>query len=695
MKKILYVVILISYLFFSIISYLSYSYYRGYEIVEDYKVINIEKNASVSNEEYVDNLIYKSKEANIDLAYLNQNIENRKTNLTYYITTNLDENKTFTKYLEGGASLNYPNFISTTNFNEFDEIKKYTLNFSQFFVYGTDENIRTFTDGLLDEGYNYKEVNNPTYQIIPFYSTPLILIILLFIIIILFSMILYQSSLSKKIAIYKINGYTLLDSLVGDLMKINIYSLITFLIIMLIFIIITIVKKWGALIVFKNLFILSVKYLLALNLFFILIFILIYSAVGIKQLKNNFIGKRVFVLTYVVKISTLILIFFISVKIPHIYSNYLELKREYIDTKDLYEYSYLSTFTPNLVGDNELEEENFKNLDEQFQEFYFLTKEPLKGILGNFIVEDKSTKGYVTGTVNDNYLKYNKIYDEKNNLINPDGLPTNKITYLIPEKYRGNKEIISAIEQNESNYCSNGSKCFNYVYVKNDSKYYVIDDLERRKTEYIVDPIVSVLNQESVEEMDNFGYYGRDMTSYISSGSYIVSSDFEKPYETIKPYIEESGLEEIIRETPLIADDKLERSISLKNKLIIQLITFFLLLVYLFISIYFLINTYLKINCKKFSINVINGENINMILSKYYIIQTLVYMFSFSIITFLGLLDGVIILNGRFRLSGYNTINPFTISLILIIIVIEIIITKYIFSKIILSELNKNLKGDL
>lgn len=701
MKKILNGLIVMALVFFFIVAFLNYSYYEGYAIIEKSEVVSIKKNNNEeTNKEYVEELQEVAKDNNVDLIYAQQSIENRINSLRYYVTDNLGTYSDYSHKTNEDGSLMYPDIFSKSYIYDFSNTSNFSLDLAQFFVLGQSDDINNFIMDLENKSYEISQNEDGNLLLKPFLSFELKIMKTLLITIIIFTFLFYQISKSKKMMIRKLDGYAIKDTLSEDLVSFN-KDLIGFIGIIFIFnLILFLPKIKGFIYYLPDLSIEILKYMCFYNFIFVITFLIIYFMVNIKELKNNFMGRKFYIFIYILKFGLILLLILFAVRVPSSISKYNNLKTEYLQLEKLYEYSYISTYVPGLVEDEKLEIDMEETMDDKMKEFYYATKDDLEGVLGYFELGEEEDLGYITGVVNDTYLENNKVYDINGDVINPDNFPDDKITYLIPKQYKGNKDIMEQIEGRREGYCEVGVNCFNYVYIENGSQFKLlnpdtIDMIKSTKSQdYIVDPIVSVISQDDIAQINQFGMYGDDMTAYISSQSYIVQTNFENPYEVVKPYIYETELENIIKETPLVSANKLDRIIVARNELIFFGISTILIFIALLISIYYLTRTHLKINNKKISLRVMNGESYNSIVKNNYIIMSIIYIIPFTMMAYLGSLKDVIILNGSYRLRGFDVFTPFIVTLFIIIIVTEILCIKVLFKNMIIKNMKGNINGD-
>ncbi len=704
MNRILKSSIIINLIIFSIIGFLTFSYYQGYSIIKEAQIIDIYQDPEneITNKQYIEILKTEASNSNIELIYMHKTIENNITNLNYYTTNNLNTYTDYTEKLTKNNLMPYPSVFTQSTINLFDEIDKYTLSELQLYVVGDDEDIYQFTQEMNKNGYKCEQVISDQIYLVPLKTFNMKMIIFLLLLVTFFIFLFYQISKSKKMMLRKLNGYSLMDSIKEDLVKFNNFLFKILLLIIMLTIILFIGEITNYIYYLPFLLIFNIKFFLVVNLFYIITLLIIYNNISIKSLKNNISNKGFSLFIHLFKLGLLIILIITVSKLPKEFHNYVVTKDEYKQIEGTIDYSYLNTYTTTLVSDPQIEEKISENMNDQMKNLYYLTVDDLEGILGYFLIPENDDDDFEDvplqakiphGVINANYLSYNPIYDIDGNKINVDQLPDDKITYLVPQKYQSDQDVENYLMMNSQNYCDN--QCINIIYVEDNSQYQLISDdlIKLNDNQYIIDPIVSIVNQDSVEEINQFGAYGINFSAYISSHSYIVKTNQENPYDIVQPYMQEAGLEKTIIEAPLITSSKLNDFIYTKKVLVSTIMFISIALVGILISSYYLIKTTININSKKYSLSVMSGEKTNRIIKLEYLKLIITYTLLFIFGLYLETLSNQIILGGQVKLDQINVISNISIIIIAIIIVIEIILYLLIFNNDIIKQLNKNIKG--
>lgn len=155
--------------------------------------------------------------------------------------------------------------------------------------------------------------------------------------------------------------------------------------------------------------------------------------------------------------------------------------------------------------------------------------------------------------VNPNYLKKYPVYDEQGNRITISE-QTRYAIYLIPEKYKANKDkILKELFEDRQDFCHRHEKKYQqnlkednekmlYIFTKDGQKLFSFNmDVAQRDNNYIVDPIIQVVTQENAVVPDVFIHsYGR-YTLYLKLINGNTDLTYKSLYDELKKYdLEES-----------------------------------------------------------------------------------------------------------------------------------------------------------
>lgn len=688
MKNIARISICVILIFFSIIHFLDYSYYQGYLPVLESTPITVEKvgGNDISNKQYVEGLETAAAESNIELIYINKSIEDNMTMLQYFITSS---ESTFEQKDKLAATLNYPNLFTSASVSNFTEIEKYTLTSIQLYAVGAETDIGNFIDLISNNTLSVNVIDNKYLLVPPFVNFYTVILILMVYVALLFIFIFLQVSKSKDIMLKKINGYNLSINLTEELKQFNRFLIIPFSVAVILTLILFRFNIKQLIIYTPNFIMFLFKYFLLLNIYFITTFTIVYSTVNLKSLKGHFYGRKFLFFISVIKFGLVILLILSVGQFTNSLNNYLSSEEKYLEVAGTIDYSTLGVYTPNLVIDIQSPVDIEQDYTANMVNFYADTVNQLMGILGYFIIPETGDID-LSNTVNRHYLELNPVTEASDNVIIPDDLSSDKLIYLVPEKYREDNQLLTRLKDVAIAECGS-QECLQVIYVNNNTEYKMLGETKQGGS--LVDPVVRVVTQETAAEINQFQYLPEDFTSFISSGSYIVKTDKDNPYEVVLPYVELAHLENVIQEAPLLTNQKLQNYIQSRNILIANTILMTTILLSLLIAIYFLDKTVVNNNVKRFSLQYVNGQSEVSILNKQLLKVFGLYLVAIIISQLLPLLNNMIILGGRFKVDDFNTATLSVFVLLLALIIFEISTYKLIFKFDIIDQLNKNING--
>lgn len=688
MRKISGITICVALIFFSVIHFLNYSYYQGYSpLFESVPItVNQNENQNISNKQYVGLLESAAADNNIELMYVNKSIENNKTKLDYYVTAN----SKLTNQIETmEESFNYPSIFNEATVQEFSKIDKYTLTNIQLYALGDSGSIDNFVAEMSDKVADIYTLDL-TYMILPpfqnFYITMLMLLMYM---VLLFVFIFLQISKSKDFAIKKLNGYSLGNSLLDELKRFNRYLILPFVICVVLIVVLFKFNVDNYLNYLPSQLYFYFKYLVLLNLYFICTFLIIYYKSGISDLKGRFFGKKFVIFINLTKLGLILLLILSFGQFTNSLKKYESSKEKYEQVEGTTDYSTLGVYTPNMFYDPDSDLAFAETITSNMEQFYVDTINELDGILGYFIKPEESGI-YISNVVNRRYLEYNPVVDINGNTVDPSKLAVDKLIYLVPEKYKGNSEVMAKIEAREALECPE-RECLQVIYVKDGTDYRMISQLNMGET--VTDPIVQVMTPETSEQFDNFQVMANDLMSFISSGSYIVRTNQDDPYKVVLPYIQKTHLENLIQEAPLLTNDRLKIYIQNRNMLIIYSLFVAIVVAALLIGSYFLIKTEINSSVKKFSLKYVDGQSENSLLRNKFLKIGIIYTIAIIVSALLPLLNDQIIMGGRFKIDELNTFSVSVILLLLSLMVFEMLCYKVLFKCDVVRKLSKNING--
>lgn len=684
MKKIAGITICIVLIFFSIIQFLSFNYYQGYAPLFDSTPISItqDNNNQILNSQYVELLETTAADNSIDLMYVNRSIENNRTKLDYFVT---DNNNISSDLIH---RFDYPSIFNLATVNQFDEVEKYTLSNIQLYAVGRESNVNQFVSKLSNQVSDIHIIDTSYMVLIPFKNFDIILLTLLMYLVLFFVLLFLQISKSKQFIIKKLNGYSLRLSLIEDTISFNKFLIGPLLICIILSLLLFKFDISQYLNYFSTQIQFIIKYFILINLFFITTFIIIYYKSNIKDLKGRFFGKKFIVFINVIKIGLILLLVLSFGQLTDSLAKYKSSKSDYQQVSGTVDYSTLGVYTPNLYYDIDGGDLSPNDYSLKMQQFYVSTVDSLEGILGYFTIPENGDPA--TGVVNRRYLSENKVIDTNGNVIDPAVLNSDKLIYLVPEQYKEDPEVEQAIEARAELECGEDD-CLQIIFVADDIDYIQIGLMNMGNK--ISDPVVRVLTQETEDDFDQFDIIINDIGAFISSGSYIVKTDKDNPYQVVAPYIQQAGLDNVIQEAPLLTNERLKRFIEKRNMLIISVLYVIIITIALLIGSYFIIKTDINSNSKQLSLRQINGESKNRILRTRFLKIILLYTVAIIVSILLPKLNESIFWGGSFRIDNINTFSVSEISLLLLLLVLELIEYKVIYKYDIIRNLSKNING--
>lgn len=464
---------------------------------------------------------------------------------------------------------------------------------------------------IRDEGH-YSQKSNSLY--IAFLCGITVLMFLMF-----FSMIYYQLSESKKIAIKILDGYSIKDFIVDECKSFLMFYFIQYIIVFFLS---------GSVISFFSGFNLFIMYLrnygkLIMIVSFLIPILFLLTCLYICFIKPLYAIKgkneiRVLTtLTCLVKYCVLCLVMITL-------SSNIMLFKEYRD-----EYSIYNNISKNLHEYYSLSIRDGKVNEEDYINFYKRVKKRFNAIMmtAHYCVnpEDEGNIHQWFIYVNDNYMKLNPIESINGNIIEYSNLPHNKHTILIPECKKSEEKIISEeysrklkIETNE----------LNIEYYKDNQRFFIISSMENTKYRgYIRFPIVIVHK------------LGDNVTGAISTHELIFQAHTNDFNSEIMPYLQEYGIEFSTGSSVNVGDDILE---VMNQKMIEMFIVFtsnaFLLLI-LLVTITYETWIYFEKNRKLFVLKKIEGYSFFTIHKTQIVCKTLLNaaLFLFAYLTYSNL----------------------------------------------------------
>ena len=280
--------------------------------------------------------------------------------------------------------------------------------------------------------------------------------------------------------------------------------------------------------------------------------------------------------------------------------------------------------------------------------------------------------------INNNYLEKIKIYDENGNRIKNIDDDKYTITVLIPERYKGNKEVLKFIKDDHLFRVSEGSiplydkgkdeidtykeylKYKNYfatierkyigeeanklkekiIYIDDNQKFdslsneFPLNDEMVRETNYIISPIAFVINSENFSDMGNKSYAGNSMYFSAINNGYMKFKvdDIKNPEKEVEKILYETKLLDRFSRIDTIQGMEDRATIMLRKSLITYSVLVVLMIIFSLGMIKVDLDEYIESNKKKIGIKYFLGYNRMKIFKSYFNGYALKNIFSFAYI---------------------------------------------------------------
>ena len=279
--------------------------------------------------------------------------------------------------------------------------------------------------------------------------------------------------------------------------------------------------------------------------------------------------------------------------------------------------------------------------------------------------------------INNNYLEKVKIYDENENRIKNIDDDKYTITVLVPERYKGNKEVLRFIKSehlfrvsegimydriiegesdNYKNYLKINKKASiiernyigkeadklkeNIIYIDDNQKFdslsneFPLNDEMVRETNYIISPIAFVINSENFSDMGNKSYAGNSMYFSAINNGYMKFKvdDIKNPEKEVERILYESKLVDRFSRIDTIQGMEDRATIMLRKSLITYSVLVVLMIIFSLGMIKVDLDEYIESNKKKIGIKYFLGYNRMKIFKSYFSGYVLKNIFSFAYI---------------------------------------------------------------
>lgn len=558
-KLLMYGMLLANIILFLAHGILCFLNYNINQIYKEKNSITLYQPEDMSREEYVDLLIEVSEKLSIDILY--ERVD-KNFNWEFY-KTNISENF-FDIFVEGDTILLEENDLLSTNNGErarkiygfgmsgdeitiknISEITNFDLSAGKFLICTKD--FEQFAGELqknhIEVGTEGGDIAEDDYKYIRF-------LIVTFLFFLCISIVFYAFSRAKEFAVKKSMGYSSMLICVLEIKNNFVIFLGELLgICILVLLIFSILYDFISAMCFLK--------VMAWQLALLLLFLLLIFSVSIwyvsmrctvQHMKGKSKNKELFFVTTLFKsVIFVVLVLILSETSVYVKQTY-DVYRMTIQTMD--KIKNFSATTMNGLIENP--DDDLLKYDKPFYDFYQMLHDNQYCIIADTNSakwqEDESKSKYYPINVNDNYIDFNeRIYDVEGNRITSDVLKDDMLNIFIPQGYDYSEELerISRIYEIKEEQV-------NLIEYSSESEFFSFDNENHAETGgYFKNAIAVVFDEDVIGDPE---FRSMAMESFLSSSMYFKSNSEETAYEEIYPYIEQSGLSNIILSTPSVRD---------------------------------------------------------------------------------------------------------------------------------------------
>lgn len=483
----------------------------------------------------------------------------------------------------------------------------------------------------------------------------------------------------KKIYVYKMFGYSNTKIILTINKNENIIGLITAIICFIVFFVL---KTYPQFIDFRYLIYLLKPTIMYLVILFTLN--LMISTIMVYRVNINTINKEEKIKYTKVNKVLMSLFTAFAVALVGMFANYFfEYKNRDIGSRLGYN-DYVTISTDFRILESRDLDTTFEVMEKQAEEWKLSNEQgglylrPGNKPLANITTfeEARFLDDYVY--INNNYLEKIKIYDENGNRIKNIDDDKYTITVLIPERYKGNKEVLKFIKDDHLFRVSEGSiplydkgkdeidtykeylKYKNYfatierkyigeeanklkekiIYIDDNQKFdslsneFPLNDEMVRETNYIISPIAFVINSENFSDMGNKSYAGNSMYFSAINNGYMKFKvdDIKNPEKEVEKILYETKLLDRFSRIDTIQGMEDRATIMLRKSLITYSVLVVLMIIFSLGMIKVDLDEYIESNKKKIGIKYFLGYNRMKIFKSYFNGYALKNIFSFAYI---------------------------------------------------------------
>lgn len=484
----------------------------------------------------------------------------------------------------------------------------------------------------------------------------------------------------KKISVYKMFGYSNTKIILAINKKENITGLITAIICFIVFFV---VKTYPQFIDFRYFIYLLKPTIIYLAILFTLNLIISTNMVFRVSIKTINKEEKI----KYTKVNKVLMSLFtaFAVALVGMFANYFfEYKNRDIGSR-LGNNNYVTISTDFRILESRNLGTTFEVMEKQAEEWKLSNEQgglylrPGNKPLANITTfeEAKFLDDYVY--INNNYLEKIKIYDENGNRIKNIHDDKYTITVLVPERYKGNKEVLKFIKDDHLFRVSEGSiidknknkikdiknykeylnvrknesiieKRYigknanklkeNIIYIDGNQKFdslsneFPLNDEMIRETNYIISPIAFVINSENFSDMGYMPYAGSGMYFSAINNGYMKFKvdDIKNPEKEVEKILYKTKLLDRFSRIDTIQGMEDRATIMLRKSLITYSILVVLMVIFSLGMIKVDLDEYIESNKKKMGIKYFLGYNRMKIFKSYFSGYALKNIFSFAYI---------------------------------------------------------------
>lgn len=423
----------------------------------------------------------------------------------------------------------------------------------------------------------------------------------------LFSIIFYQLSISRNIAVKRLDGYNsgmIISEILKDFIIFYISAVgICFLSMLIFFVSVSDIELFGFYLE-KNIKIILFTLLSIISLYILSCFN-IFTINPLNILKGKAKGQKIHILTIVSKFVIVAVLLTMCNENVSSFKEYYNNMKSYKNISSQLENYYTITNT-----------KFSENMDEDYKKFYKLTHYTNEAVMmcammcGRPQMEKNIIQWFVT--INDNYMKLNPIYTPDGKEIKYNDIKDEKATILIPDGIYSEQDVLRIHSGRFEGIGEEDIKIHTY---DRNQKFYVFETIKTKYPGYIMYPIVFIHKD------------GYSVFSAISNGEIIFKSHTNNFNIEITPLLRECNIDWITGSTPSVESIYTSYINNTKLEVIVYSIIIVVFLFLLVCVIFYESFLYYKHNQKKFTIMKMNGYSFSEMHGFQIFIHIILYLF--------------------------------------------------------------------